>query len=178
MEKYVEPWVYEMQAAQLADQCGPLTWNERLDYALGEVRTIVGRVWPWVIVGVAVGGLIHGYMPEDFLDKLMGKQAWWSVPAAVALGVPLYSNPAGVFPVLQALLEKGAALGTALAFMMAVIGLSLPEAILLRQVLRPRLIVLFFGIVTVGIMLVGYLFNWAVVGGTAHEGYHLWIGLR
>jgi uncharacterized membrane protein YraQ (UPF0718 family) len=112
-----------------------------------------------VIIGVAVGGLIHGYMPEDFLGAIMGKHAWWSVPVAVLIGVPLYSSPAGVFPILQALLEKGAALGTALAFMMAVIGLSLPETILLRQVLRPRLIAVFLGIVAVGIMLVGFLFN-------------------
>jgi uncharacterized membrane protein YraQ (UPF0718 family) len=123
------------------------------------VRDIVGRVWLYVMLGIAVGAGIHGYVPENFMASIMGKDAWWSVPLAVLLGVPMYSNAAGIIPIVQALLGKGAALGTVLAFMMSVIALSLPEAIILRKVLKPRLIAVFFGIVAVGIMLVGFLFN-------------------
>jgi len=112
-----------------------------------------------VVAGIAVGAGIHGYVPEGMLAGIMGRSAWWSVPAAVLLGVPMYSNAAGIIPVVQALLEKGAALGTVFAFMMAVIGLSLPETIILRRVLRPPLIVAFVGVVAVGILAVGYLFN-------------------
>ena len=122
-------------------------------------REIVGKVWPYVVAGIAVGAGIHGYVPEGLLAGIMGRSAWWSVPAAVLLGVPMYSNAAGIIPVVQALLEKGAALGTGLAFMMAVIGLSLPETIILRRVLRPPLIAAFVGVVAVGILAVGYLFN-------------------
>jgi uncharacterized membrane protein YraQ (UPF0718 family) len=111
------------------------------------------------VLGIAVGAAIHGYVPEDFMVSIMGKGAWWSVPLAVLIGIPMYSNAAGIIPVVQALLGKGAALGTVLAFMMAVIGLSLPETIILRKVLRPRLIATFIAVVGVGILLVGYLFN-------------------
>ena len=123
------------------------------------MRDIVGRVWIYVLLGIAVGAGIHGYVPENFMASLMGRDAWWAVPLAVLLGVPMYSNAAGIIPIVQALLEKGAALGTVLAFMMAVIALSLPEAIILRKVLKPRLLVVFFGVVAIGIMAVGYLFN-------------------
>jgi uncharacterized protein len=109
-----------------------------------------------------VGAAIHGWVPENFMARIMGKGAWWSVPLAVVIGVPMYSNAAGIVPVVQALLGKGAALGTVLAFMMAVIGLSLPETIILRKVLRPRLIAAFLGVVSVGIIVVGYLFNWLI----------------
>jgi len=119
----------------------------------------VGRVWPYVTAGIAVGAGIHGYVPENLLASFMGKGAWWSVPLAVLIGVPMYSNAAAIIPVVQALLGKGAALGTVLAFMMSVIGLSLPEAIILRKVLKPPLIAVFFGVVAVGIVIVGYLFN-------------------
>ena len=124
------------------------------------MRDIVGKVWPYVLAGIAVGAGIHGYVPEDFMASIMGRGAWWSVPLAVLIGVPMYSNAAGIIPVVQALLEKGAALGTVLAFMMAVIALSLPETIILRKVLKPALIAVFLGVVTAGIILVGYLFNW------------------
>jgi hypothetical protein len=126
---------------------------------LEAVREIVGKVWPWVIAGIAVGAGIHGYVPEGLLASFMGKSAWWSVPAAVLIGVPMYSNAAGIIPIVEALLGKGAALGTVLAFMMAVIGLSLPEIIILRKVLRPPLIAAFVGVVATGILLVGWLFN-------------------
>jgi uncharacterized protein len=124
------------------------------------VKDIVGRVWLYVLIGIGVGAGIHGYVPENFMASIMGKDAWWSVPLAVLLGVPMYSNAAGIIPIVQALLGKGAALGTVLAFMMSVIALSLPEAIILRKVLKPRLIATFFGVVALGIMLVGFLFNW------------------
>jgi hypothetical protein len=113
----------------------------------------------YVIIGIAVGAGIHGYVPEQAMADIMGREAWWSVPAAVLLGVPLYANAAGVMPVIQALIAKGAALGTALAFMMAVVALSLPEMIILRRVLKPRLIITFIGITAVGIVAIGYLFN-------------------
>jgi hypothetical protein len=116
-------------------------------------------VWLYVVVGIAVGAAIHGYVPESALAGILGKEAWWSVPAAVLLGVPLYSNAAGVMPIVHALMEKGAALGTVLAFMMAVVGLSLPEMVILRRVLKPQLIGVFIGVVSSAIILTGYLFN-------------------
>jgi len=123
------------------------------------VRDVIGRVWPYVLAGIAIGAAIHGYVPEDFMAGIMGKDAWWTVPVAVLLGIPMYTNAAGIIPIVQALLEKGAPLGTALAFMMAVIGLSLPEMIILRKVLRIPLILMFAGVVGAGILLVGYMFN-------------------
>jgi len=119
----------------------------------------VGKVWPYVLAGISVGAFIHGYVPDGLLASFMGKGAWWSVPAAVLIGIPMYSNAAGIIPVVQALMEKGAALGTSLAFMMAVVGLSLPETIILRKVLKWQLIGVFIGIVAAGIILIGYLFN-------------------
>ena len=158
MEKHIEPWVFQTQVGESAAQ-QDMNWPQRIDYGLNAVRDIVSKVWIYVIVGIAVGSGIHGYVPQNFLASFMGKGAWWSVPAAVLLGVPMYSNAAGIIPVVKALLEKGAALGTVLAFMMAVIGLSLPEAIILRNILKPRLVFTFFAIVAAGIILIGYLFN-------------------
>ena len=132
---------------------------ERVDGGFGAVRQIVGKVWPYVVAGIAIGAGIHGYVPEAFMASFMGKEAWWSVPLAVLMGVPLYTNAAGIIPIVQALLAKGAALGTVLAFMMAVIALSLPEMIILRNVLKPRLIATFVAVVSGGILLVGYIFN-------------------
>ena len=123
------------------------------------VEDIVGKVWPFLLAGIGVGAFIHGFVPQELMARFLGRGSWWSVPLAVLVGVPLYSNAAGVIPIVQALLGKGAALGTTLAFMMAVIGLSLPETIILRKVLKPRLIAVFVGVVATGIMLVGYLFN-------------------
>jgi uncharacterized membrane protein YraQ (UPF0718 family) len=159
LERYVEPWVYETQLGAEADSERKVSWSERIHMAAESVRDIVGKVWPYVIAGIAVGAGIHGYVPENFMASIMGKSAWWSVPLAVAIGVPLYSNAAGIIPIVQVLLAKGAALGTALAFMMSVIGLSLPETIILRKVLRPQLIAIFVGVVAAGILIVGYLFN-------------------
>jgi hypothetical protein len=112
-----------------------------------------------VIIGIAVGAAIHGYVPASALAGIMGKRAWWSVPAAVLIGIPLYSNAAGVIPIVSALMEKGAALGTVLAFMMSVVGLSLPEMIILRRVLKPQLLAVFVGVIAAAIILTGYLFN-------------------
>ena len=123
------------------------------------MREIVGRVWPYILAGIAIGAAIHGWVPENFMASFMGKAAWWSVPLAVLIGVPMYSNAAGVIPVVQALLAKGAALGTVLAFMMSVIALSLPELVILRKVLKWRLIATFVAVVATGILIVGYLFN-------------------
>jgi uncharacterized membrane protein YraQ (UPF0718 family) len=159
LERFVEPWVYESMKARATYERERLGFTGRLEKGLEAVRDVVGKVWPWVLAGIAVGAGIHGYVPEGLLAGFMGKSAWWSVPAAVAIGVPMYSNAAGIIPVVEALLGKGAALGTVLAFMMAVIGLSLPEIVILRKVLRPRLIAAFVGIVASGILLVGWLFN-------------------
>jgi uncharacterized protein len=160
MEQHLEPWVLELRGnveATLDED--HQDWSARVLAGGTAVREIVGKVWIYVVLGIAVGAGIHGYVPTNALAGLMGKGAWWSVPLAVLLGVPMYSNAAGIVPVVQALLSKGAALGTALAFMMAVIGLSLPETIILRKVLRPRLIATFVGVVATGIVFVGYLFN-------------------
>ncbi|OPZ60995.1 MAG: putative permease [Deltaproteobacteria bacterium ADurb.Bin510] len=158
LERHVEDWVYAMQAGEAGDE-ERLSWAARIQSAGQSVKEIVGKVWPYLLAGIAVGAGIHGYVPEGVLVSFMGKDAWWSVPLAVVMGVPMYSNAAGMIPIVQALLEKGAALGTVLAFMMAVIGLSLPEMIILRKVLKPRLIGVFLGVVAVGIIATGYLFN-------------------
>jgi len=158
LEHYVEDWVMQVRAGEAMPD-SVISWPGRLGAGIDAVREIVGKVWPWVVAGVGLGAFIHGYVPTGLLASFMGRGAWWSVPLAVLLGVPMYANAAGIIPVVSALLEKGAALGTALAFMMAVTALSAPEAILLRKVLKPRLLATFFGIVAAGILLVGWLFN-------------------
>ncbi len=136
-----------------------MRFEDRVHYGLNAVREIVGKVWPYVLAGIAVGAVIHGYVPDGLLASFMGKDAWWGVPAAVLIGVPIYSNAAGIIPVVQALMEKGAALGTVLAFMMSVVAISLPETIILRRVLKWQLLGVFVGVVALGIVIVGYLFN-------------------
>ncbi|MCM2306382.1 MAG: permease [Sulfuritalea sp.] len=162
MESHLVDWVRAMQNSQPVNGADipALSWGERIDGGFSHVRQIVGKVWPYVLAGIALGAGIHGYVPEDFMASIMGRDApWWSVPAAVAIGVPMYSNAAGIIPVVEALMGKGAALGTVLAFMMSVIALSAPEIIILRKVLKPRLIATFVGVVAAGILLVGYVFN-------------------
>ena len=159
LEKYVEPWVFEVKAGHLEIAEVKIQFSDRITAGFDAVKEIVSKVWIYIVIGIAVGAGIHGYVPENFMAGLMGKSAWWSVPVAVLLGIPMYSNAAGIIPIVQALLEKGASLGTVLAFMMAVIGLSLPETIILRKVLKLRLIFTFVGIVAMGIIIVGYLFN-------------------
>ena len=159
LEGHVEDWVLQIRAGAAAEPDESMNWAGRIEYAADSVREIVGRVWKYVILGIAAGAGIHGYVPEDFMASFMGKEVWWAVPAAVLLGVPMYTNAAGIIPIVEALIGKGAALGTVLAFMMSVIALSAPEMIILRKALKPRLIVTFAGVVAAGIMLVGYVFN-------------------
>jgi uncharacterized membrane protein YraQ (UPF0718 family) len=161
MERHLEDWVRDLQAGNAGEFAGDtLTWVERLDAGLTHVKEIVGKVWPYILAGIALGAGIHGYVPQDFMASIMGKDApWWSLPAAVALGVPMYTNAAGIIPVVEALLGKGAALGTVLAFMMSVIALSAPEMLILRKVLKLPLIATFAGVVAAGILIVGYVFN-------------------
>jgi uncharacterized membrane protein YraQ (UPF0718 family) len=159
MEEHIEDWVREMRTNADDVPDNTLNWHERLNAGKAAVMDIVGKVWVYVIAGIAVGAGIHGYVPEGLMASIMGKDAWWSVPAAVIIGIPMYSNAAGIVPVIHALLGKGAALGTVLAFMMSVIALSLPEMVILRKVLKPTMIVVFASVVGSGILLVGYLFN-------------------
>ncbi len=159
MEKHIEGWVLDIRAGEAALPGGRPTIADRLRFGFEAVRDIVGRVWLYVVLGIAVGAGIHGYVPEGFLAGIMGKGAWWAVPVSVLIGVPMYTNAAGIIPIIDALLGKGAALGTVLAFMMSVIALSFPEMVILRKVLKPRLIAVFVGVVAAGILLVGYLFN-------------------
>lgn len=160
LEGWLEEWVRNIRANPVELTGEQLTVVGRIKAGLEAVKDIVARVWVWIIAGIAVGAFIHGYVPSDFLASIMGKDApWWSVPAAVVLGIPMYSNAAGILPVVEALLGKGAALGTVLAFMMSVIALSLPEMIILRKVLSLKLIFVFVGVVGAGILGVGFLFN-------------------
>jgi len=161
MERYLEEWVQKLQESPVSVEVegGTMSVPLRMEEGIRHVRDIVGKVWLYIVLGVGLGAGIHGYVPENFMASLMGKSVWWSVPVAVLIGVPMYSNAAGILPVVQALLGKGAALGTVMAFMMSVIALSAPEMIILRKVLKPRLIAVFAGIVATGIMLVGFVFN-------------------
>jgi uncharacterized protein len=159
MEKYVESWVYEIKAGHGEGEEEKFELNDRIQAGYTAVKEIVGKVWIYIVIGIAVGAAAHGYVPESFMANLMGKATWYSVPLSVLIGVPLYSNAAGIIPIVSVLIEKGVSLGTALAFMMSVIGISLPEMIILRKVLKMRLIFTFVGVVSTGIIIVGYLFN-------------------
>ena len=159
LENWLEDWVRNARAGVVEIPANEMTIVDRIKAGVEAVRDIVGKVWLWIIAGIAAGAFIHGYVPNDLLAAIMGKDAWWSVPAAVLIGIPMYSNAAGIIPVVEALLGKGAALGTVLAFMMSVIALSLPEMIILRKVLTLRLVAVFVGVVGVGILAVGFLFN-------------------
>jgi uncharacterized protein len=159
MERHLEDWVRDMPRVQASAGGDAFTLAQRIEGGLASVRDIVARVWPYIVVGIAIGAAIHGWVPQDFMASFMGREVWWSVPLAVLVGVPMYTNAAGIIPIVQALLSKGAALGTVLAFMMSVIALSLPEMIILRKVLKPRLIATFAGVVAAGILVVGFVFN-------------------
>ena len=158
MEKHVADFVWKVHRKVDVEE-EKLTWADRVERAWGSVKEIVGKVWLYVVIGIAVGAGIHGYVPEDALASILGANVWWSVPAAVLLGIPLYSNAAGIVPIVGTLIEKGASVGTALAFMMSVIGLSLPEAVILKRVLKTPLLVVFFAVIAVAIVFTGYLFN-------------------
>ena len=159
LEGHIEDWVTQAKGAAVSMEEENLSFHDRIIYGWDAVKEIIGRVWIYVILGIAVGAGIHGFVPEGVMASVMGKDSWWSVPLSVIIGVPMYSNAAGIIPVVEALLGKGAALGTVLAFMMSVIALSLPEMVILRKVLKPKLIAVFITVVASGILLTGYLFN-------------------
>lgn len=159
LERHIEEWVAAVRVNETQTVPGPGSFRERVQAGFDTVRSVVGRVWKWIVLGIAVGAVIHGYVPETVLAALMGKESWWSVPLAVGIGIPMYSNAAGMIPIVQALLGKGAALGTVLSFLMSVIALSLPEILILRRVLKARLLASFVGIVAAGILTVGWVFN-------------------
>lgn len=161
-EQYVEDFVWQVKVGKQAGVEYKPSLNERIRDAIRSAKEIVGKVWPFVVLGIAIGAGIHGYVPEDYLVDILGRGSWWAVPAGVLLGVPLYSNAAGIIPVVHALMGKGAALGTALAFMMSVVALSLPEMLILRRVIKTKLIVIFISIVAFAIILTGYLFNFVI----------------
>lgn len=159
MEAHLEDWVRNMPKVSATFDEAEYTLADRVEAGIVSVREIVGKVWPYILVGIAIGAGIHGYVPEAFMASFMGKDVWWAVPVSVLIGVPMYTNAAGIIPIVEALLAKGAALGTVLAFMMSVIALSLPEMIILRKVLKLRLIITFIAVVASGIIMVGYVFN-------------------
>lgn len=159
LEKYIEDWVRNLSAGGVENEVVHIQFENRVESGFTAVKEIVGKVWIYIVIGVGVGAGIHGYVPQNFMAGIMGKSAWWSVPVSVLIGVPMYSNAAGIIPIVQALLSKGASLGTVLAFMMSVIALSLPEMIILRKVLKLPLIITFAGIVAAGIIIVGFIFN-------------------
>jgi len=157
LEGYVEEYVYQVKVGEV--EAEELSWRDRLERAYRYTLQILRKVWIFVVIGIGVGAFIHGYAPEDLLARWAGRDNYLAVPVAVAIGVPLYSNAAGTIPIVHALMEKGMSMGTVLAFMMSVTALSLPEMIILRNVLKPRLIAIFAAIMGVSITLVGYLFN-------------------
>ncbi len=159
LEKWIADWARDRRSGNNEIFEEKLNFSQRITYGLSTVKEIISKVWIYIVIGIALGAGAHGYVPEDYLVSLMGKDAWFSVPLSVLIGIPLYSNAAGIIPIISVLIEKGASLGTALAFMMSVIALSLPEIIILKKVLKTPLILVFIGVVGSGIMLVGYLFN-------------------
>ena len=161
VENLVESFVYQNSINANADQPN-MTWSDRFAYAKKYTWDIIKKVWPFIIIGIALGAWIHGYVPTDFLARYAGADKWFAVPLAVLIGIPLYSNAAGIIPLVSALTEKGVAMGTTLAFMMAVTALSLPEFMILKRVMKIKLILIFAGIAGVGIVFTGYLFNWVL----------------
>lgn len=162
LQKYIAEWVYQIKSNQQGIVVDKLTFDQRIDAGVTLVKEILGKIWIYILAGIAIGAAAHGYVPDDFLVKALGAQNWYAVPLAIIVGVPLYSNAAGIIPIVSVLIEKGISLGTALAFMMSVIGLSLPEIIILKKVLKWQLIVMFVGVVALGIVLVGFVFNYLV----------------
>ncbi len=162
LKKYVADWVYQTHAKQSISVDESMTLNQRISAGINVVKEIVGKIWIYVLLGIAVGAGAHGFVPDEYLAGALGNQNWYSVPLAILVGIPLYSNAAGIIPIVSVLIEKGVTLGTALAFMMSVIGLSLPEIIILKKVLKWQLIGIFIGVVAVGIIIVGFIFNYIV----------------
>lgn len=157
LEEYVEPFVYGSQMID-AEQ-DEMTLKDRLNFGKNQVRDIVKRVWPYILIGVGIGALIHNWIPEDVISAILGQDKWYSVLVATIVGVPMYADIFGTLPIAEALVGKGVGLGTALSFMMAVTALSLPSLIMLKQVVKAKLLAIFFTVVTVGIMVIGYAFN-------------------
>ncbi len=162
LNKYVQDWVFKAKSGEQSILEEKFSWNDRIDLGYNTVKEIVGKIWIYILLGIAVGAGAHGYIPEDYMAAIMGSDAWYSVPLSILIGVPLYSNAAGIIPIVSVLIEKGASLGTALAFMMSVIGLSLPEIIILKKVLKTRMLVIFVSIVATGILIVGLIFNFVL----------------
>ena len=160
LERYVEPFVYQTKVGKTSlDPALGLSWEQRFEVGLAEVRNILGKIWPYLLLGIGLGAVIHGWVPADLFVRYAGANNPLAVPVAVLLGIPLYSNAAGILPLIEVLYQKGVPMGTLLSFMMAVVALSLPEMILLRRVLKPRLIVIWVSVVGMGIIFTGYLFN-------------------
>jgi len=160
LERWVEPFVFETKLrGKVIDSTAGLTWDDRIQMGIEEVISILRKIWPYLLVGIGLGAVIHGWAPQDFFARYAGADNPFAVLIAVLIGIPLYSNAAGILPLIDALYSKGLPMGTLLAFMMATVALSLPEMILLRRVLKPKLIATFIGVTTVGIIGVGYLFN-------------------
>lgn len=159
LQKYVADWVYQVKSGQTQMIEDNLTLDDRIQIGFDTVKEIVGKIWVYILIGIAVGAGAHGYVPEDYLARVIGEGTWFAVPLAILFGIPLYSNAAGIIPIVAVLMEKGVTLGTALAFMMSVIGLSLPEIIILKKVLKWQLIVVFIAVVAAGITTVGFIFN-------------------
>lgn len=163
LQKYVADWVFEMRVKQAIEtKEEKQKFHQRMNAGFNAVKEIVGKIWLYIIIGIAVGAGAHGYVPDDYLAEVLGSGSWYAVPLAIVVGIPLYSNAAGIIPIVSVLIEKGVSLGTALAFMMSVIGLSLPEIIILKKVLKWQLIAVFVGVVAVGIVIVGYIFNYII----------------
>ncbi|MEW6066968.1 MAG: permease [Nitrospirota bacterium] len=158
LEKWVEEYVYKMHTGDYQEIIKPV-FKERLQFAKINTADILKRIWLFIIIAIGIGGFIHGYVPHDFLTQYAGKENPFAVPVAVLIGVPLYSNAAGVIPIVYSLMEKGLSIGTAIAFMMSVTALSFPEMIILKKVLKIQLLAIFIGIITIAIIIVGYLFN-------------------
>ncbi len=159
LQRFVADWVFSIKSNQAGMVEQKLTADDRVQAGITAVKEIVGKIWIYIIIGIAVGAGAHGFVPDDYLAGLLGENNWYAVPLAILTGIPLYSNAAGIIPIVSVLMEKGVTLGTALAFMMSVIGLSLPEIIILKKVLKWQLIAVFIAVVAAGITVVGFIFN-------------------
>jgi uncharacterized protein len=157
LEKYVEPFVYNNMITELEQDA--LSKHDRLEFAADQVLSIVKKVWLYILIGVGIGAAIHNWIPENIITAVLGQDKWYSVLLATFVGVPMYADIFGTLPIAEALVLKGVGLGTALSFMMAVTALSLPSLILLKKVVKMKLLAVFIGIVTVGIIIIGYAFN-------------------
>jgi uncharacterized membrane protein YraQ (UPF0718 family) len=159
-ERWVEEYVWKIQMGDLTLPAPDTSFKGRHQYAVAEVKEIMGRIWKWVFLGIGVGALFHGYVPEEWVTRNLASGNWYDVPAAVLLGIPLYSNATGIIPVAEAMLGKGVAIGTTLALMMSVAALSLPELLILRKVIKWQALGLFVLVLAISFIGVGWVFNW------------------